>query len=154
MVRSNTNLVLESNEEEEEQEIVPDRVLHRRAKVAPLLQMGVPQEAIAKELGVHFNTIGRDKKWLVKKGMEWGNEQARGAFLADCMIGLQTIQQTINDLHTSYNRIKQNTARKRAIGKELREAWKTKMEIADNVPMYHIYSKIAEKQGGEIPLTS
>ena len=154
MVRSNTNLSLDSNEDEESQEMVPDRVLMRRAKVAPLLQLGLPSEAIARELGVHFNTIGRDKKWLIQKGMKWGNEQARGAFLADCMIQLQIIQQTINDLHKAYNRIKKNTSRKRAIGKELREACKTKMEIADNVPMYHIYSKIAEKQGGEIPLTT
>ena len=154
MIRSNTKLVLESSSEEEEQEILPDKVLHRRAKVVPFLQLGLPMEKIAEELGVHLNTIKRDKKWLIEKGMKWGNEQARGAFLADCMIQLQIIQQTIIDLHKSYNRIKQNTARKRAIGKELRDACKTKMEIADNVPMYHIYSKIAEKQGGEIPLTT
>ncbi len=152
MVRSKTRLRLESSPEEEAQEILPNKVLHRRAKVGPYLQMGVPMEAISKELNVHYNTIKRDKKWLIAKGMEWGNEQARGAFLADCMIGLQTIQQTINDLHRSYMRIKKNTPRKRAIGRELREAIKTKMEIADNVPMYHVYSKIAEKHGSQIPV--
>lgn len=143
-----SNLNLESTLQEEEQKIVPDKVLNRRSKVAGYLQLNAPIEKISKALDVHYDTIVRDKAWLKVVGFKWGNEQAQGAFLADCMIQLSRIELTIQDLVKDYGNSKRR-ASMRKIGRELREACKLKLEITDNVPMYHQYSEVADKIGSQ-----
>ena len=132
-------------------DIMPSGSLHaqakRRCKLALLMTLhpDMPNTRLARQFNVSPNTIADDRKAIQDMGFQWGNEQAQGGFMYECSRQLARMEKVISNMEKDYDIKRKNKEDAVNLGSRMAKLAALKLEIMDNVPMYHKYSMYAKR---------
>jgi len=119
----------------------------RRSKLVLLMTMhpDMPNTRLARKFNVHPDTIADDRKAIQEMGFEWGNEQAQGGFMYECSRQLARMEKVISNMEKDYDIKRKNHEDAVNLGSRMAKLAALKLEIMDNVPMYHKFSQYAKR---------
>jgi len=130
---------------------MPSGSLHaqakRRSKLVLLMTMfpDMPNTRLARKFNVSDRTIAEDRKKIQEMGFEWGNEQAQGGFMYECSRQLARMEKVISNMERDYDIKRKNKEDAVNLGSRMAKLAALKLEIMDNVPMYHKFSMYAKR---------
>lgn len=132
-------------------DIMPSGSLHaqakRRSKLVLLMTMhpDMPNTRLARKFNVSDRTIAEDRKAIQDMGFEWGNEQAQGGFMYECSRQLARMEKVISNMERDYDIDRKKGLDATNLGSRMAKLAALKLEIMDNVPMYHKFSQYAKR---------
>ncbi len=104
-----------------------------------------PNTRLAAKFRVTDQTIASDKKAIMQQGIDWGNEMAQGAFMKECSTQLARMELVIADMEADYRQRRTNNKPNLQLGISMAKLAALKLEVMDNVPMYHKFSMYAKR---------
>ena len=115
-------------------------IQERRQRVSYFLVKGKNESEIAKEIGVHRNTIVRDVSYLKKHAQNWLDGIAKEGFIYEYKLSLDKIRDHERELQKLYSQTEE-TSHKIQILKALDDNAKLYLELLGETPTIHAYKR-------------
>ena len=117
----------------------------RREHVSYFLVKGKSETEIAKELGMHRNTIVKDVSYLKEFSQFWIGGLAKNGFLFEYKLALDKVRDHERELQRLYN-ASNDESLKVQILKSLDENTKLYLELLGESPTIHAFRKATSKE--------
>lgn len=117
----------------------------RREHVSYFLVKGKSETEIAKELGMHRNTIVKDVSYLKEFSQNWLGGLAKNGFLFEYKLALDKVRDHERELQGLYN-ASNDESLKVQILKSLDENTKLYLELLGESPTIHAFRKATSKE--------
>ena len=109
------------------------------------LHPDMPNTRLASKFRVSEQTISSDKKAIRDQGIDWGNEMAQGAFMKECSRELARMEMVIANMEADYKLQFKAGKMNHNLGQRMAKLAALKLEVMDNIPMYHKFSIYARR---------
>lgn len=119
----------------------------RRSKLVLFMTLhpDMPVTRLARKFRVADSTIQEDKKYIRDQGIDWGNDMASGGFMYECSRELARMELVIDQMEKDYLRQLKEGKINHNLGQRMAKLAALKLEVMDNVPMYHKFSVYARR---------